>query len=368
MARKILSDVAFKRATEAERADALVRKAMVVRVVAEADDSAEPTKPIRVIASTAAVDRYGDTIAIEGWELDNFALNPVGPWCHNTWDPPVLKWQSWETDAKALNLEGIETPKDLYPFGYMIGQMMRTGFINAVSVGFLPRKYVFNEDRKGPYGPGCDFLEQELLECSPVVVPANQEALVTGKGVGANPFLRARAAGIDVGPFAAALERSLDELRGPGLWIPRDQAEALRKLLVPERTISVPAAPAKENPVAIVKKKLVITLTGTETQIEKALGDLEAKSHGCTVDKGGSSHKMSKSMLKEFESAEKCMKAMRDLHDGNKDDDKPAEDPEPAEDPKEPADPEKAARAELAELKAAVAELTTKLTGKVSPA
>jgi len=43
----------------------------------------EETRVVEAIASTAAVDRQGDTIEQSGWELKNFEENPVLLWAHN---------------------------------------------------------------------------------------------------------------------------------------------------------------------------------------------------------------------------------------------------------------------------------------------
>ena len=65
-------------------------------------------------------------------------------------------------------------------------------------MGFKPKKWVYNEERRG-----VDFAEQELLEFSIVPVPANAECLV-----------EARAAGIDVEPLRAWAEKTLAALSG----------------------------------------------------------------------------------------------------------------------------------------------------------
>src|SRR4051812_16619520 len=53
--------------------------------------SGENPRAIDFIISTATPDRYGDTIAVNGWRLENFRKNPVVLWLHNNQQPPVAK-------------------------------------------------------------------------------------------------------------------------------------------------------------------------------------------------------------------------------------------------------------------------------------
>jgi phage head maturation protease len=65
--------------------------------------------------------------------------------------------------------------------------MLKTGFLSATSVGFIPLKYNFVDDPQRRFG--IDFLEQELLEFSIVTVPANAEALIEGRGLEPAPII-----------------------------------------------------------------------------------------------------------------------------------------------------------------------------------
>lgn len=141
--------------------------------------------------SSGAVDRMGDTIAVDGWNLDNYRKNPVVLWGHDGSDFPVARSSKIWIEGDKLKSEAVFIPKEnpatgLHAEGIL--QLYRGGFLSATSVGFLPLKYAFTEDPQRRYG--IDFLEQELLEYSCVTVPANAEALIEG-----------RASGIDVTPM-----------------------------------------------------------------------------------------------------------------------------------------------------------------------
>jgi hypothetical protein len=57
-----------------------------------------------------------------------------------------------------------------------IWQMVKGGFLNAVSVGFDPKEWTWDEERGG-----YNFIRQELLEFSMVPVPANADALAIAR-------------------------------------------------------------------------------------------------------------------------------------------------------------------------------------------
>jgi hypothetical protein len=46
-------------------------------------------RKIRFVLSDATVDRMGDTIALNGWKLDEFRKNPVALWAHDSSSPPI---------------------------------------------------------------------------------------------------------------------------------------------------------------------------------------------------------------------------------------------------------------------------------------
>lgn len=131
--------------------------------------------------STEAVDRYGDTVAVDGWQLENFRKNPVVLWMHNNMRLPVAKASSIRVEDGKLKARATFTPAGLEPFNDQVLALLKGGFLSATSVGFLPLKYNFVDDPSRRFG--IDFLEQELLEFSIVTVPANPEALIEGRSV-----------------------------------------------------------------------------------------------------------------------------------------------------------------------------------------
>ena len=120
----------------------------------------------KVLASTAAIDRQGDSILQSGWDISNFKLNPVMPWAHDYSELPIGKVTSIEVTDRGLEAEFEFAPAEGNPKAQQIKVLYDEGYLNAVSVGFIPK------ERKGN-----TIIKAELLEISMVPVPANQEAL-----------------------------------------------------------------------------------------------------------------------------------------------------------------------------------------------
>lgn len=175
--------------------------------------------------STAQVDRENDTVAIAGWQLEEYSKNPVVLFAHQYSQPPVGRSvRTWvEGDALKSTLEFV--PAGVYEFADTIEALYRLGFMRALSVGFRALKYAMNEQRRG-----YDILECELLEYSCVPVPANPGALAAAKS-----------AGVNLSPMKAMLEASMEDIDGPGLWVPKHIAiEAMKIASGNPKSITVP--------------------------------------------------------------------------------------------------------------------------------
>ena len=152
-----------------------------------------------VIGSTSQTDRMGDSISVDGWYLANYKKNPVVLWAHNNTLPPIAKAEKVWIDNKHLMIRGKFAPT---PFAQEIRTLVENGFLNTVSVGFLPllydekgnieieekmyRRATEEEIKKSIYDNeyGMKFDKQELLEVSWVDVPALPQALVTARKEG----------------------------------------------------------------------------------------------------------------------------------------------------------------------------------------
>jgi len=206
-----------ERAAAGEAPDVDLRKAFIADQVKAVKDSRRITFTI----STGAVDRQGDTIAVDGWKLDNYLKNPVVLFAHRYDQLPVAKAISLVKEAGALKATAEFPEKGLYPLADTVYEMLKAGFLRATSVGFRPLKSVHNEERPGW---AMDFIEQELLEFSVVPVPCNPEALMdAAKGVAG-----ALSAGVDLAPLeqAIALAKSVTKEFGAATTPEHETAEA----------------------------------------------------------------------------------------------------------------------------------------------
>jgi HK97 family phage prohead protease len=160
----------------------VLRLAMTGEPVTLAD-----SRTVTFTFSDESVDLYGDTISARGWDWKAFENNPVALFGHDPSKPEYVVGR-----AKNLRVEGHRLVGDIEfmeasvnPTAETVYQMVKGGFLNAVSVGFMPLEWVATKDKSRP--GGIDFKRQSLMEISIVPLPANQNSLV-----------QARAAGIDV--------------------------------------------------------------------------------------------------------------------------------------------------------------------------
>ena len=125
------------------------------------------------VASDETVDREGEVVKAEGWDLTSFKKNPVFLWSHNAGfgeqRPPIGKVTNLKLDGKKLTFKPIFDMAD--EFAADIFRKFKDGFLNAFSVGFIP----LERDPKD----ASKIIGAELLEISAVNVPANPKALVS---------------------------------------------------------------------------------------------------------------------------------------------------------------------------------------------
>lgn len=140
----------------------------------------EKDRTLSFVISDGKIDRDGDTISIDGWDIENYLKDPVMLWAHDYRLPPIGRAVSVTVAGKKLKALDKFMDADLSPFADQIYRMYLDGWLHATSVGFLPKKWKPSEDEKRRYG--IDFIEQELLEHSAVPVPSNARALIEGRG------------------------------------------------------------------------------------------------------------------------------------------------------------------------------------------
>ena len=140
--------------------------------ITKVEDINDEDRIITFVLSTESEDRDGDIIKAEGWVLDNYLKNPVVLFAHKYDELPVAKaLRVWVENGQLKATAKFATEKE-NPLAENIYQLYKNGYMNAVSVGFVPIEY---EETVSGY----NYLKQELLEFSCVPVPANPEALIS---------------------------------------------------------------------------------------------------------------------------------------------------------------------------------------------
>ena len=164
------------------------------------------------IASNDALDRCGEIIDPSGWQLGNYRRNPVFQNAHQYGDILFTLGKALITEVRAGDpgaerealrgphlFQRIEFAVEVNPIARVAYGLYRGKFLSAVSVGFIPLRWVNadgSEHAAGQGGPGGrasrstlpfrrKYVEQELLEVSAVGIPANPEALQLGLKAGA---------------------------------------------------------------------------------------------------------------------------------------------------------------------------------------
>ena len=121
------------------------------------------------------VDRDGDVVVAAGLDVSSYLTNPVVLWGHDTCDAPIGRCTSLNKIADGWEATVEFVPADNPYNGYKaegIRQMLETGFLHAVSIGFIPKDAVFNDEG------GMEITKAELTEFSIVSVPCNPDALI----------------------------------------------------------------------------------------------------------------------------------------------------------------------------------------------
>jgi hypothetical protein len=208
--------------TEEIAADIRTRiKALDFTTVEKVRKAKEENGSFDVIISTEVIDRAGEIVRQDGWDLANYKNNPIVLWGHDYYSLPIgVCIETYETTYRgvpALGARGVFLSADINPLAQQVRRMYEYGVKSGfnvgctTSVGFIPKEF----DPEN----GTIITKAELLEFSFVPIPANQ-------GVGpasgrALTFDEARELGLDV---VGMRQKGVDfaQIRG---FIPKDASE-----------------------------------------------------------------------------------------------------------------------------------------------
>lgn len=122
------------------------------------------------VASTATIDRHGESVNQDGWDLTKFKKDPVILWAHDHNEPAIgLAKKVWvDGSGKKAKLMANISLHDVTEKARAVKTLVEQGILKTLSVGFRPLEDMVDNT----------FPKQELLEISVVNVPANPDAMM----------------------------------------------------------------------------------------------------------------------------------------------------------------------------------------------
>ncbi|GBR14121.1 HK97 family phage prohead protease [Gluconobacter frateurii] len=151
-----------------QREDVLVTKDVSIKL----EDVDSESRTASFIITTGTPDTSADVVVPDGVDFTFFDKNPVVLWQHNRDELPVGKCISHKKISNG-HIATVEfAPSEMNPKAEQIFQLVKSGFLSAVSVGFIPTDLEPNS-----YG-GYTINNCFLFEFSIVTVPANPECLI----------------------------------------------------------------------------------------------------------------------------------------------------------------------------------------------
>lgn len=145
---------------------AIVKAQPMQDFIAKTKAAGDDAGTFEVIISTNNVDRQGESVDQNGWDLVNYKANPVVLFGHDYYSLPIGVCESIDLVEGKLIAKGRFAPEDANPFAQQVRRLYDAKILRATSVGFIVK------ESNGPI-----ITKAELLEFSFVPVPANPYAL-----------------------------------------------------------------------------------------------------------------------------------------------------------------------------------------------
>lgn len=146
--------------------------------------------------TTTQIDRYNDVVQSVGGKLDNYKLNPVVLWNHDSWSHPIGRSMNQTVNATSIVADAMfhgETEDSRLTL-----TLLQKGYLKATSIGFVPMEWIERtptEDEQTYYSNWTNVVREytawDLLEFSIVTVPANAGAVMTNAMLSKDPFIKA---------------------------------------------------------------------------------------------------------------------------------------------------------------------------------
>ena len=176
-----------------------------------------------VIMSDSTVDAYGDVLECShpgNWELKRWAKNPIALLNHAS-EIVIGRYSNTRVEDGALRGVLHLAPKGTSPRLDEVRALIDAKILVGVSVGFRPLEFTPIPGSSG----GRHYTRMELLECSIVSVPANENALMDCRSLGISRETQRLIFGEEDRRLAHSLEvraRALATLKRIDEWIARE--------------------------------------------------------------------------------------------------------------------------------------------------
>lgn len=157
----------------------------------------EEKHQVTFVMSTSNIDRHGDIIDQNTWILSHFEKNPAFFLQHRSDEFPIGKWLKIWFEADPENpgqqrMLGTAEFRVEYEDAARAFNHVKNGDMNMVSVGFIPHRIEYDEEKDAFILYDC-----ELLECSLVGIGSNRQALAKEKEKSDDPVQAAHDAAIE---------------------------------------------------------------------------------------------------------------------------------------------------------------------------
>lgn len=128
---------------------------------------------MEAVISSEALDRHGERIDMKGMDVKEYMKNPVVAAFHNYDEPSVGRTLKLSKTSDGKLISKFEFAVNIYDKAKLLYNLYKDKFQYAFSIGFIPQEV-----------DGNTYTKSTLLEFSPVLIPANPEALLLAKKKG----------------------------------------------------------------------------------------------------------------------------------------------------------------------------------------
>lgn len=138
-------------------------------------------RTLEAVLTERMVDRDSEVVEPAGARLENFKKNPVMPWGHQSFDPPIGYWSDIKQTKERITAKGHFLPEGKSARADEVFACFETGVLRSFSIGFDP--IAISDETVLEGQKGATITDWELLEASPVTIPANPGSLVKAFGL-----------------------------------------------------------------------------------------------------------------------------------------------------------------------------------------